>query len=148
MPITALVRPVDQALLRLRLAEPVGDHPEDGLLQVHALGMGEAGQHLIEAQLCPELAGDEDWSVLAHLLEPQLAEPDAAAALGGGELAKMLDEAVNLSRREQIAAAEAAQHLAYDLALDLVLLDDVQVLVDAVSVLAAAYLDEHGSCLP
>ena len=50
--------------------------------------------------------------------------------------------------RGEIAAAEAAQHLAHDLALDLVVLDDVQVLVDAISVLAAAHLDEHGSCPP
>ncbi len=59
------------------------------------------------------------------------------------ELAEVLDQSVNLVGRELIVPPERAKGDALDLAGHPAVLDDVDILVGAVSVLAAAELDEQ-----
>jgi len=61
----------------------------------------------------------------------------------GEASAQVLDQAVDLLGRKLIAPAEAAEDVMLDLAGDLAVLDDVDVLVGLVPVLAAPDGHEH-----
>lgn len=93
MQVAPLVGPIDQAQLAGGIAEPVDDHPEHRLRDGSASALGEAAEQLVEAELMPEVVGDQGHTVLAHGPDLHLAEVDAAPTLGGGELAQVLDEA-------------------------------------------------------
>src|SRR2546430_15780994 len=71
-----------------------------------------------------------------------LAQVNAAQTLGRGQLAQMLDQAVDLLGRQLFTPAESAEDTLDDLALDPDALDDVDVLVGLGGVMAATDFDE------
>jgi len=103
-----------------------------------------AGPAIGQAQFLPELPGSQHRAVLAAGIDAEVAETNAAQALGRGELAQVADEGVDLVRRELIATTQGAQDGALDTALNAVVLDDIDVLVDVAILDAATDLDEHG----
>src|SRR5581483_9048195 len=106
--------------------------------------MGKLPEQVIEAELLPQLVGHQHAAVLAHGGDLQL--PDQGpAGLRRGELAEMPDQSVDLLCADLVTAAQGAQGGLHDLAPDASTLDDVDVLVGALSVRTAADADVHDS---
>src|SRR5215831_12853880 len=141
--VAAFVGPVDQAQLAGGIAEPIDDHPEHGLGDRCASALGEATEQLVQAELLPQVVGDQGHAVLAHGPDLDVAELDAAQALRRGQLAQVLDESVDLVRGEILTLAEGAETPADDLAVDPDALHYVDVLVGVVGVVTAPDLDVH-----
>jgi hypothetical protein len=141
--VAAFVGPVDQAQLAGGVTEPVDDHPEHRLGDRGTLALGEATEQLVQADLLPQVVGDQGHAVLAYGPYLDVAELDAAQALGRGQLAQVLDEGVDLVRGEILTLAEGAEATADHLAVDPDALHDVDVLVGVVGVVTAPDLDVH-----
>src|SRR5215469_13036580 len=143
MRVAVLVSPVDQAQLAGRLTEPVDDHAEDGLFEIESGWPGKRAQELVEAELFPELTNRQHRAVLADGVDANVTETDAVQALGRGQLAEVLDEAVDGLRGELVAAAEGTEAVLDDSSLEALTLDDVDVLIGAVAAPDAAGTDVH-----
>jgi len=97
----------------------------------------------VEAELFPELTNRQHRSVLADGVDANVTETDAVQALGRGQLAEVLDEAVDGLRGELVAAAEGTEAVLHDPSLEALTLDDVDVLIGAVAAPDAAGTDVH-----
>jgi len=73
---------------------------------------------VVQAQLLPELMGGQADAILAHGPDLHLAQADAAQAFGGGQLAQVLDQAIDLLGWEILTPAEGAQDALGDFAVD------------------------------